>query len=149
MPLINPHSVTSETPTKDTSCVTKEFPSTKPGKMLIEYSSEYPIGAPSIISTYKPSWDPKSQTISYLDSLKRGRQERKLIPQINMLLSILNIIPSLISSQIYTQKHQRGSLIIFHIGLIYCIMILVIYSQAPSSEYIMKVTWPGEGKYII
>ena len=77
--IISPISVPSETPTKDSSHVPKEFESTKPIKIPIEPSSGYQTGATSTIKTDHPSLNPRSDTITESDSLKRGAQESQVV----------------------------------------------------------------------
>ena len=73
--IMKPDIVLNENPTKDPSHVPKELPIYKQRNMLIEYPSGYPIGAPRNIPNEKKSSNPRSQTSSDPDVLKRGSQE--------------------------------------------------------------------------
>ena len=92
MPIIKPTSVSSENPTKDLSHVPKEFTSTNPSKILIEYPSGDQTGATSIIPTDNKNTKPISQTSSDPDVLKRGIQKAQLSLQRMIIMFILHII---------------------------------------------------------
>ena len=49
VPIIKPYIMPSETPTRNHSCVTREFMCVNLTNMLIEYPSGDPTGAPSIM----------------------------------------------------------------------------------------------------
>ena len=115
--IINPASVPSETSTKDTSQVSKEFPSDKPRTILIEYTSEYPTGAPSTMSTDKPISNPRAQPISDPDILKREVQEAQVSLQRNIIHLLLYIISYFSSRKIFTRMHRQESMRISHIGV--------------------------------
>ena len=73
--IIKPANESSETPTKYPYHAPKELKSSNTSNMLIEYTSGYPTGDTRTMSTDKPSPNPRSQTRSEPDYLKRGIQE--------------------------------------------------------------------------
>ena len=70
--IIKPASMTSETPTKDTSHVPNELQSGKSRNMLLEYPSGYRTGDPSTMASYKQISKPSAQLSSDPDVIKRG-----------------------------------------------------------------------------
>ena len=74
MTIIDTPNVPSENTTKYPYHFPKEFSSTKPRKMLMEYPSGYPTGAISTMSTENPSSKPRDHPISYPDVIQGGIQ---------------------------------------------------------------------------
>ena len=106
MLIIKQDSVPSETPTKENSHVTKEFTSSKPIKMLIEYPSGYQTGATITIPNENPGSKPRAHPRSYTDALNLGSQHAQLIMQTNTILLLIHKIFFSFSRQRATWTRQ-------------------------------------------